>query len=78
MTLQELQQAIYDLSTEEQLILWNSLTQVLRTKQHQTRVERRTAVDQLRGCLKQPAQPTPTNVEIERWREERLESKYLS
>ena len=77
MTLQELQQAIHQLSVEEQLILMETLTQALKARQQPT-LERRALVDQLRGCLRQPGQPVPMDAEVNQWREERLVEKYLS
>jgi len=77
MTLQELQQAIYQLSSEEQLALLESLVQVLKAKR-QTSIDRHALVDQLRGCLKQPGQPVPSDVDLESMREERLVEKYLA
>ena len=76
MTLQELQQAIYQLSAEEQLKLLETLVQALKAKQQKT-VDRHALVSQLRGCLKKPGQPIPTDADIESMREERLVEKYL-
>ncbi len=77
MTLQELQQAIYRLSTEEQLTLLETLVQALKTKQ-QKPVDRHALVKQLRGCLKKSGQPIPTDADIESLREKRLVRKYLT
>ncbi|NET60963.1 MAG: hypothetical protein F6K47_33970 [Symploca sp. SIO2E6] len=76
MTLPELQRAIYQLSVEEQLILLETLVQALRVRS-QTKLERHTLVNQLRGCLKKPNQPALTDTDIELMREERLVEKYL-
>jgi hypothetical protein len=76
MILQELQQAIYQLSAEEQLSLLETLVQALKARQQQA-VDRRALVNQLRGCLKKPGQPIPTDADIEAMQEERLVEKYL-
>jgi hypothetical protein len=76
MTLQELQQAIYQLSTEEQLSLLATIIQALNVRQ-QPVVDRYALVNQLRGCLKKSGQPAPTDADIEAMREERLVEKYL-
>jgi hypothetical protein len=76
MTLQELQQSIYQLSAEEQISLLETLVQALKTRQQQA-VDRHGLVNQLRGCLKKPGQPIPTDADIEAMREERLVEKYL-
>ena len=76
MTLQELKQVIYQLSAEEQLSLLETLVQVLKVRQQQA-VDRRALVNQLRGCLKKPDRPIPTDADIEAMREERLVEKYL-
>ena len=77
MTLQELQQAIYQLSSEEQFTLLESLLQALKAKQ-QDPIDRHALVRQLRGCLKQPGQPTPSDADLESMQEERLLEKYLT
>ena len=77
MTLQELQQAIYRLSAEEQFTLLETLVQALKAKQ-QKPVDRHVLVKQLRGCLKKSGQPIPTDADIESIREERLVEKYLT
>ncbi len=77
MTLEELQQAIYQLSAEEQLTLLETLVQALKAKQKES-VDRHVLVSQLRGCLKKPGQPLPTDTDIESMREERLVEKYLT
>jgi hypothetical protein len=76
MTLQELQQAIYQLSAEEQLSLLETLVQALKARQKQA-ANRHSLVNQLRGCLKKPGQPIPTDADIEAMREERLVEKYF-
>ena len=76
MTLQELRQAIYQLSVEEQLSLLETLILALKAKQKKT-ADRHALVSQLRGCLKKPGQPIPTDTDIESMREERLAEKYL-
>ncbi len=76
MTLEELQQAIYQLSTEEQLTLLDNLVQTLKAKQEKP-VDRHALVKQLGGCLKRQGQPIPTDADIESMREERLVEKYL-
>lgn len=76
MNLEELQQAIYQLSTEEQLTLLENLIQALQDKQEQA-VDRHALVKQLRGCLKKQGQPIPTDTDIKLMREERLVEKYL-
>lgn len=76
MTLPELQRAIYQLSVEEQLVLLETLVQALKVR-HQPKLERRTIVNQLRGCLKKTDQPALTDTDIELMREERLVEKYL-
>lgn len=76
MTLQELQRAIYQLSVEEQFVLLETLVQALKVR-HQPQLERRTLVNQLRGCLKKTGQPALTDTDIELMREERLVEKYL-
>lgn len=76
MTLQELQQAIHELSAEEQLVLLETLSQALKARQ-QPQAQRRALVDQLRGCLKQPGQSAPTDAEIEQWREARRLERHL-
>ncbi|HBL12151.1 MAG TPA: hypothetical protein DD379_12220 [Cyanobacteria bacterium UBA11162] len=76
MTLPELQRAIYQLSVEEQFILLETLIQALKVR-HQPKLERRTLINQLRGCLKKPGQLTLTDKDIELMREERLVEKYL-
>ena len=76
MNLEELQQAIYQLSAEEQLTLLENLVQALKAKQ-EAPVDRHTLVKQLRGCLKKPNQPIPTDADIKSMREERLVEKYL-
>lgn len=77
MTLKELQQAIYQLSAEEQLALLETLVQALKAKQQKS-VDRHAMVKQLRGCLKKSGQPIPTDADIESMREERLVEKYLT
>ncbi|PZD75510.1 hypothetical protein C1752_00292 [Acaryochloris thomasi RCC1774] len=77
MTLQELQQAVYQLSSEEQFVLLESLVQALKAKR-QDPVDRQALVSQLRGCLKQPGQPAPSDADLESMREERLVEKYLA
>ena len=76
MTLQELQQAIDQLSAEEQLSLLETLVQALKARQQQA-ADRHSLVNQLRGCLKKPDQPIPSDAELEAMREERLAEKYL-
>jgi hypothetical protein len=76
MTLQELQQAIYQLSAEEQLSLLATLFQALKARKQQV-VDHHSLVNQLRGCLKKPDQPIPSDADIEAMREERLVEKYL-
>ena len=70
------QQAIAQLSAEEQLSLLETLVQALKARQQQA-VDRHSLVNQLRGCLKKPDQPIPTDADIEAMREERLVEKYL-
>ncbi|MCG8368167.1 MAG: hypothetical protein MJA27_33155 [Pseudanabaenales cyanobacterium] len=77
MTLQELRQAIYQLSAEEQLALLETLLQALKAKPKKS-ADRHALVSQLRGCLKKPSQPAPTDADIESMREERLVEKYLA
>ena len=76
MTLEELQQAIYQLSPEEQLTLLKNLVETLKAKQENP-VDRHVLVKQLRGCLKKQDQLIPTDAEIKSMREERLVEKYL-
>lgn len=76
MTLQDLQQAIDQLSAEEQLSLLATLVQALNARQTTVIGDRHNLVDQLRGCLKQPDQPSPTDADIEAMREDRLVEKY--
>ncbi len=76
MTLPELQQAIHELSVEDQLTLLETIVQALKVKQ-KTKLDRLTLVNQLRGCLKKPGQLTPTDADIAQWREARLMEKYL-
>ena len=76
MNLEELQQAIYQLSTKEQLMLLENLVQTLKAKQEKA-VDRHALVKQLRGCLKKQGQPMPTDADIESMREDRLVEKYL-
>ncbi len=76
MTLQDLQQAIDQLSAEEQLSLLATLVQALNARQTTVIGDRRNLVNQLRGCLKQPDQPIPTDADIEAMREDRLVEKY--
>jgi len=75
MTLPELQRAIYQLSVEEQFVLLETLVQALKVR-HPSKLERRTLVNQLRGCLKKPGQPVLTDTDIELMREDRLVEKY--
>lgn len=77
MTLQKLQQAIYQLSSEDQFALLESLVQALKVKQ-QAPTDRHKLVNQLRGCLKRPGQPTPSDADIDSMREQRLVEKYLA
>ncbi len=76
MTLEELQQAIYQLSAEEQLILLENLVQAVKAKQEKP-VDRHAIVSQLRGCLKKPGESMLTDEDLESMREERLVEKYL-
>jgi len=77
MTLQELQQAIYQLSAEEQLALLDSLVQALKVGHQQEPVDRHGLINQLKGCLAKTDQPVPTDADIELMREERLLEKYF-
>jgi hypothetical protein len=78
MLLQEVQQAIDQLPVEERLILLGTIAQsIQRDLQPQSTVDKRVVIDQLRGCLKQPGKPTPTDAEVELMREEQLVEKYL-
>ena len=81
MTLQELEQHIRHLSVEERLSLLSSITRSLQqdiaSKPSLNQQARLDLVNQLRGCLKQPGQPVPTDADIEAIREERLVEKYL-
>lgn len=77
MSLQELQQAIYQLSAEEQLSLLETLVQALKARQPSAIGDRHDLANQLRGCLKKTEQPIPTDADIDAMREERLVEKYL-
>ncbi len=76
MNLQDLQQVIDQLSAEEQLSLLATLVQALNARQTTVIDDRHNLVNQLRGCLKQPDQPSPTDADIEAMREDRLVEKY--
>ncbi len=76
MTLEELQQAIYQLSAAEQLTLLDNLVQAVKAKQEKP-VDRHALVKQLQGCLKKQGQLIPTDADIESMREERLVEKNL-
>ncbi|MBW4420685.1 MAG: hypothetical protein KME13_15855 [Myxacorys californica WJT36-NPBG1] len=82
MTLQELEQQVQQLSIAERLSLLNTITQSLQhdiaQPQALTQPDKRTLVEQLRGCLKQPGEPAPTDAEIDAMREQRLVEKYLT
>jgi hypothetical protein len=79
MLFQEVQQAIDQLPVEERLILLGTIAQsIQRDLQLQPAVDKRAIIDQLRGCLKQPGKPTPTDAEVESMREERLVVEYLN
>lgn len=71
MTLQEIQQAIDQLSDEEQWVLLDSLMRTLKVKQ-KAPVDRHALVSQLQGCLNRPGQSIPLDTELESMREERL------
>jgi flagellar biosynthesis component FlhA len=77
MTLRELQQAVQQLSMEEQLALLETIVQAIKLKQ-QPQIDRQILVDQLRGCLKYSGQFIPTDEDITVMREERLVEKYLA
>ncbi|WP_299407159.1 hypothetical protein [Acaryochloris sp. IP29b_bin.148] len=76
MTLQEIQQAIDQLSAEEQLVLLDRLMRTLKTKQKPP-IDRHALVSQLQGCLHRPGQSIPSDTELESMRDERLVEKYL-
>ena len=80
MTLQELEQQVHQLSISERLSLLNSITRSLQRDLAQPHApsDKRKLVEQLRGCLKQPGEPAPTDEEIDAMREERLVKKYLT
>lgn len=81
MTLQELEQQIHQLSIAERLSLLSTITRSLQKDltqpQNQTQPDKRVLVEQLRGCLKRPGEPAPTDEEIDAMREQRLVEKYL-
>ncbi len=81
MTLQELEQHIRHLSVKERLSLLSSITRSLQQdiapKPNLNQQARLDVVNKLRGCLKQPGQPAPTDADIEAMREDRLVEKYL-
>lgn len=77
MTLKEIQQAIDQLSAEEQFVLLENLIQTLKVKQ-KSPIDRHALVNQLQGCLNRPDQSIPSDTELESMREERLVEKYLA
>ncbi|MGR3275247.1 hypothetical protein ACSYAD_09065 [Acaryochloris marina NIES-2412] len=77
MTLKEIQQAIDQLSAEEQFVLLENLIQTLKVKQ-KSPIDRHARVNQLQGCLNRPGQSIPSDTELESMREERLVEKYLA
>jgi len=82
MTLQELEQHVHQLSVAERLSLLNTITRSLQhdlaQPQDHTQQTKRALVEQLRGCLKQPGKPAPTDAKIDAMREQRLVEKYLT
>lgn len=82
MTLQELEQHVHQLSVAERLSLLNTITRSLQydlaQPQEHPQQTKRALVEKLRGCLKQPGKPAPTDAEIDAMREQRLVEKYLT
>jgi hypothetical protein len=81
MTLQEIEQQVYQLTITERLSLLNTITRSLQRDiiqpKNSAQVDKLALVEQLRGCLKRPGEPAPTDEEIEAMREQRLVEKYL-
>ncbi|GAP97375.1 hypothetical protein [Leptolyngbya sp. NIES-2104] len=79
MTLQEIEQKVYQLSVSERLSLLNTITRSLQQDltQRPMQPDKRALVEQLRGCLKRSGEPAPTDADIATMREERLVEKYL-
>lgn len=76
MTFQEIQRAVYDLSSQEQVMLLETLVDAINQRQSQS-MDRQAIVEKLRGCLKQPGQSGLSDREVEQIREERRVKKYL-
>jgi hypothetical protein len=81
MTLQEIEQQVYQLTIGERLSLLNTITRSLQQDmiqpQNRAQADKLALVEQLRGCLKRPGEAAPTDEEIEAMREQRLVEKYL-
>ncbi|MEB3292700.1 MAG: hypothetical protein VKJ24_06040 [Synechococcales bacterium] len=93
MTLQEIERQVYQLSVTERLALITTIARSLQQEipplhtqsqssdltepNHPDPLDKIRLVEQLRGCLKRPSEPAPTDEEIEKMREERLVEKYL-
>jgi hypothetical protein len=81
MTLQEIEQRVYQLSISERLSLLNTITRSLQQDiepaQNVTQQEKLAIVNQMRGFLSRPGEPVPTDAEIDALLEQRRIEKYL-
>jgi hypothetical protein len=78
MQITELQQTIEQLPIEQRLRLLSTIAQsVQRDLMPPIPIDKLAIINQLRGCLKQPNSPTPSDADIKAIREARLTEKYL-
>jgi len=81
MTLQEIEQQVYQLTIAERLSLLNTITRSLQQEIEPspklTQNEKLAIVNQMRGFLARPSEPAPTDEEVEAMLEQRRVEKYL-
>ncbi|MER3432172.1 MAG: hypothetical protein C4288_01755 [Leptolyngbya sp. ERB_1_1] len=81
MTLQELEQQVYQLSVSERLSLLNTITRSLQEDivppSKSTPQEKLAIVNQMRGFLACPGESAPTDEEVAAMLEQRRVEKYL-
>lgn len=81
MTLQEIEQQVYQLTIAERLSLLNTITRSLQQEIEPSLKlppnQKLEIVNQMRGFLARPGQPAPTDEEVEAMLEQRLVEKYL-
>lgn len=84
MTLREIQEAVYQLSSQEQAKLLKTLMEAMKPNrdpnsevQGSMVEDRHELLEQLRGCLKGTGQSEISDRDVETMRDERLVEKYL-